>query len=140
MLLYIFAITFMIIQNHHFGNKIVLFFISIIILTLYCCYMDHKFLAFCLLLWYGRSITATFIILCEYMSVRKFETFFKHTSIFDASYKLAAIIAIITILVLINLVRVRDQELSITRYFCNLMAYDDIIGHSFDFHQTPFPR
>jgi len=71
---------YLIINNNHLGSKIISFFVFIIFISTFLLYVDIKFLAFIVLLWYGRRLTATFVIMCEYMSARKFEKFFSKAS------------------------------------------------------------
>lgn len=104
-MIYIIIIMSLIIQHNHFGNKIILFFISVILITLYCSYLNHNFIAFCILLWYGRSITSSFVIIYEYMSIRKFESFHKSAAFFDIQYKSVFVLIILFISIILNLMR-----------------------------------
>jgi len=104
-MIYIIIIMVLIIQNNHFGNKIILFFVSVILITLYCSYLNHNFIAFCILLWYGGGITSSFVIMCEYMSIRKFESFQRLTTFFDIQYKSVFVLIILFIATVLNLMR-----------------------------------
>lgn len=69
------SILISIIKSNHASDKVISFFIFVILTTLYVCYLDTKFIAFSILLWYGRRISAIFVILSQYTSARKLNYF-----------------------------------------------------------------
>ena len=69
------SILISIIRSNHASDKVISFFAFILLTTIYICYLDTKFIAFSVLLWYGRRISAIFIILSQYTSARKLDYF-----------------------------------------------------------------
>ncbi len=66
-----------VIRSNHASDKAISFFLFVLLSTLYLCYLDIKFIAFSVLLWYGRRVSAIFIILSQYTAARKLAYFNK---------------------------------------------------------------